>query len=223
MRRLFSTLASLVVAVAILAGPLRAQTADPAGSAAPAGDPAAVYARMQRVNATLKTYQADLHVDVTTHGFPFFSPSLDGKAYFKQPDQTAVIFQTVPALAQQFKKVYPQLEPPAEWARLYEVTPLSDDGATSAFKLVRKKNGRIDHVDVTVDDTTATVSSMAYFYKDGGGSISFKQTYSVVAGNYVLKSQTGVVNIPHYSADVASTFSNYRINVKIDDKVFSTD
>lgn len=232
MRRLILSLASLVAAVAVLAAPLHAQTADPATPAAPAaapaapasiGDAAAVYARMQRVNVNLKSYQADLHVDVTTHGFPFFSPSLDGKAYFKQPDQTAVIFQTVPALASQFKKVYPQLEPPAEWAHLYEVTPVSDDGTTSAFKLVRKKNGRIDHVDVTVDDSTATVSSMAYFYKDGGGSISFKQTYSVVGGNYVLKSQSGVVSIPHYSADVASTFSNYHINVKIDDKVFSTD
>ena len=70
-------------------------------AAAPAsdGDAAAVYARMQKVNAGLKSYQADLHVDVTTHGFPFISPSLDGKAYFEQPDKNAVVFETVPALA----------------------------------------------------------------------------------------------------------------------------
>jgi hypothetical protein len=192
------------------------------GGAQTTGDAAAVYARMQRVNAGLHSYEADLHVDVQTHGFPYISPSLDGKAYYEEPDRTAVVFDTVPALASQFKKVLPQLEPPSEWSRVYDVTPLSDDGTTSQFRLVRKKNGRIDHVDVAVDDKTATVTSMSYVYKDGG-SISFDQTYVLIGGNYVVKSQTGKVDIPHYSADVASSFTNYRLNVKIDEKVFATD
>jgi hypothetical protein len=186
------------------------------------GDAAAVYARMQRVNAGLRSYQADLRVDITTHGFPFISPSLEGQAYFEEPDKNAVVFDTVPALANAFKKVYPQLEPPSEWPRVYDVTPVSDDGTTAQFRLVRKKNGRIDHVDVTVDDKTATVSSMTYIYKDGG-TISFQQTYTVVDGNYVIAAQTGKVDIPHYSADVASSFSNYRLNVAIDQGVFATD
>jgi outer membrane lipoprotein-sorting protein len=186
------------------------------------GDAAAVYARMQKVNAGLKSYQADLHVDVTTHGFPFISPSLDGKAYFEQPDKNAVIFETVPALASQFKKVYPQLEPPGEWPQSYDVTPVADDGTTAQFRLVRKKIGRIDHVDVTVDDRTATVTSMAYIYKDGG-TISFQQTYAVVDGNYVIKTQAGKVDLPQYHADVASTFTNYKLNVRIDQQVFATD
>ena len=211
MRMFAFRLTILSVALAI-ASPSLAQT----------GDATAVYARMQRVNANLHSFQATLHVDVTTHGFPYISPSLDGTAYFEEPDRSAVVFETVPALANQFKKVYPQLEPPSEWPRIYDVTPLADNGTVAQFRLVRKKNGRIDHVDVSVDDATATVSTMAYFYKDGG-SISFAQTYDVIDGNYVIKSQTGKVDIPHYSADVASTFSNYRLNVKIDDTVFATD
>lgn len=186
------------------------------------GDAAGVYARMQRVNAGLQSYQADLQVEVTTHGFPFISPTLTGKAYFQQPDKNAVVFDTVPALASQFKKVYPQLEPPAEWPSVYEVTPVSDDGTTSRFRLVRKKDGRIDHVDVTADDRTATVTSMTYIYKDGG-SISFQQTYAVVGGNYVIKAQSGKVDLPSYHADVASSFSNYKLNVRIDQQVFASD
>jgi outer membrane lipoprotein-sorting protein len=193
-----------------------------AGSAADTGDPGAVYLRMQHVNANLRSFQADLHVEITTHGFPYVSPSLDGKAYFEQPDKNAVVFDTVPVLANAFKKVYPQLEPPSIWPQVYDVTPVSDDGTSSQFRLVRKKNGRIDHVDVTVDDQTATVTSMTYAYKDGG-SISFQQTYTVLDGNYVIVSQTGKVDIPHYSADVASSFSNYKLNVKIDSSVFATD
>lgn len=205
-------------ALLALAVTLGALPALPARSA----DPSALYARMQHVNASLRSYQADFHVDVTTHGFPFINPSLDGKAYFQQPDKNAVVFDTVPALASQFKKVYPQLEPPSEWPQIYDVSPVSDDGTTAAFRLVRKKNGRVDHVDVTVDDRTATVTGMTYVYKDGG-SISFRQTYTVIDGNYVIKSQTGTVNLPSYHADVASTFSNYKLNVGIDPGVFATD
>ena len=110
------------------------------------------------------------------------------------------------------------------WAPRAEayVTPVSDDGTTAQFRLVRKKNGRIDHVDVTVDDRTATVTAMTYIYKDGG-SISFQQTYAVVDGNYVIKAQSGKVDLPSYHADVVSSFSNYKLNVQIDQQVFATD
>jgi outer membrane lipoprotein-sorting protein len=208
-------LKSFVLALAIVM-PALPSFAD-ADSSASANE---VYLRMQRVNANLQSYTANLHVDVTTHSFPFISPKLDGTAYFKRPDKTAVVFETVPALASQFKKVYPQLESPSEWPTIYDVTPVSDDGTTSTFKLVRKKNGRIDHVDVLVDDKTATVTTMTYIYKDGG-SISFTQTYDTIDGNYVIVSQRGKVDIPHYNADVASTYTNYKLNVAVPDSVFA--
>ena len=94
------------------------------------------------------------------------------------------------------------------------------DGTTASFRLVRKKNGRIDHVDVKVDDTTATVSAMTYFYRDNGGTIAFTQAYDRVGDDYVLKQQNGKVDIPHYSADVTSTFTNYQLNVAVPDTVF---
>jgi outer membrane lipoprotein-sorting protein len=202
---------ALTVALALVPTFAAAQTAGPGGD---------VYARMQKVNAGLKSYQAVFHVDVRMRSFLPLNPSLDGIAYYKQPDKNAIVFNTVPILAQQFKKIYPQLEPPAEWPKLYDVTPVSDDGTTTQFRLVRKKNGRIDHVDVTVDDRTATVASMTYVYKDGG-SVSFQQTYRAIDGNYVLATQTGKVDLPQYKADVASTFSNYKLNVAIDDQVFA--
>ena len=85
---------------------------------------------------------------------------------------------------------------------------------------MRKKNGRIDHVDVKVDDKTATVTEMTYFYKDDGGTIKFSNVYDQISGNYVVKQQTGKVDIPHYNADISSTFANYKINVPVNDKVF---
>ncbi len=206
---------SLALSIALGASP---SVADPAaGGAAGSGD---LFARMQRVNTNLTSYQADVTVAILTHGPPFISPTLQGKAYFKKPDKNAVVFDTVPFIAQQAKHVVAQMEPPAEWPQVYDVTPTGDDGTTSTFRLVRKKNGRIDHVDVSVDDATATVGAMTYFYRDNGGTIAFTQTYDKVGDDYVLKQQTGKVDIPHYNADVTSTFSNYKLNVSVPDTVF---
>lgn len=192
------------------------------GAAAPAANQAAsgdLYGRMQRVNAGLSTYQADVTVAIATHGPPYISPTLQGKVYFKKPDKNAVVFQTIPLIAEQAKHVVAQMEPPADWPQIYDVTPIGDDGTAASFKLVRKKSGRVDHVDVKVDDKTAMVTGMTYYYKDGG-SVAFTQSYDEIGGNYLVKQQNGKVAIPNYNADVTSTFSNYKINVPVDDSVF---
>jgi hypothetical protein len=212
MNRRFAFLAVLTLA-AVAAAPSRPVTA--------AATDADLFARMQRVNSELQSYQADVTVAIQLHTFPFLSPTLEGKAYYKRPDKTAVQFQTVPALAGQLKKVVGQMEPPSDWPKLYDVTPTGDDGTTATFKLVRKKNGRIDHVDVKVEDKTATVVEMTYFYKDDGGTIRFNNTYDQIGGNFVVKLQTGKVDVPHYNADISSSFANYKINVPVDDKVFA--
>ena len=207
-RRSFAVFALALTSLALSA---------PVPRAAADGD---LYARMQHLNAGLRSYRADVTVAIQLHTFPFISPTLAGTAYYKRPDKTAVDFQSVPALASQLKKVVGQIEPPAEWPSLYEVTPTGDDGTTATFRLVRKKNGRIDHVDVQVDDRTATVAAMTYFYKDQGGTIAFKQSYDDIDGNFVIKQQTGKVDIPHYNADVSSSFANYKLNVDLPDSLF---
>jgi hypothetical protein len=179
-----------------------------------------LYARMQRVNTGLNSYQSDVSVHVEMHTIPFLNQTFEGKAFYKKPDKAAVEFNTVPVLAGLLKKVVGQIETPSDWPKLYEVTKVSDDGSVAAFKLVRKKNGRIDHVDVKVDDKTATVSEMTYVYKEDGGTIRFVNQYDQISGNYVLKTQTGKVDIPHYNADLNSTFANYKLNVPVSDKVF---
>lgn len=205
----------LAVALGLTAAPSLADTGAPVAATSD------VYARMQRVNANLTSYQADVTVAILTHGPPYISPTLQGKMYFKKPDKNAVVFDTVPFIAQGAKRVVAQLEPPAEWPQVYAVAPTGDDGTSATFRLVRKKNGRVDHVDVRVDDKTATISAMTYFYRDNGGTIAFTQTYDHVGENYLIKQQSGKVDIPHYNADVTSTFSHYELNVDVPDTVFS--
>jgi hypothetical protein len=186
----------------------------------PSGAQSDLYERMQHVNSSLMSYQADVRVAIQLHTFPFLSPTLEGKAYYKHPDKTAVKFNTVPALAGQLKKVVGQMEQPSEWDQLYDVTQTGDDGSVATFRLVRKKNGRIDHVEVKVDDKTATVTEMVYFYKDSGGTIKFDNVYDLIDGSYVIREQTGKVDVPHYNADISSSFAHYKLNVPLDDKLF---
>jgi outer membrane lipoprotein-sorting protein len=194
--------------------------ADAPGLPAPLGAANdALYKRMTQLNANLHTYKATVHLEVAMKSFPFLSPSLDGAVYYKQPDKTAVVFDTVPALAGQFKKVYPRLDPPSTWLAIYDVTVMSDDGTVTTFRLIPKKNGRVEHLDVKADDATATVKTYTWTYKDGG-SVAFDQSYQTIGGNFLVQRQTGHVDLPAYKADVTSAFSDYKLNVAIQDSVF---
>ena len=179
-----------------------------------------LFKRMIALNAAVKSYRADVHLDVALKTFPYISPSLDGNVYYKKPDREAVVFDTVPALASQFKKVYPKVDPPTRWLALYDVGVVGDANGSTTFRLVPKKNGRVDHLDVRVDDTSATIASYAWSYKDGG-TVSFDQQFTNLSGAYLVEKQTGHVELPAYKADITSNFKNYKLNVAIDDTVFA--
>ncbi len=178
-----------------------------------------LFIRMQKLNADLKTYTAVLHVDVAMKSFPFLSPALDGNVYYEQPDRTAVVFNVVPILAEQFKKVYPNIEPPSKWLDLYDVSIAGDTNGATAFKLVPKSAARVDHVDVRADDKTATILSMTWTYKDGG-YVTLAQQFGPVGGHLLVNKQSGHIELPGYKADVSAAFSGYKLNVPIDGKVF---
>jgi len=177
------------------------------------------FKHMIALNASLQTYKATVHLDVSLKTFPYISPSLDGTAYYKKPDKEAVVFDTVPALAAQFKKVYPKIDPPAQWRSLYDVYVLGDAGGTTTFRLVPKKNGRVDHLDVKADDANGTITDYTWTYKDGG-FVTFDQSYKSVDGNFLVDKQSGHVELPSYRADVTSQFSNYHLNVAVADSIF---
>jgi hypothetical protein len=209
-----------LAAIALFAGTLFAGAPPVAAdSPVPLDAQNALFRRMTALNGGLRTYKATVHLDVALKSFPYISPSLDGTAYYKKPDKEAVVFDTVPALAAQFKKVYPRIDPPGDWLEIYAAYVMSDAGGTTVFRLVPKKNGRVDHLDVKVDDANATITGYTWTYKDGG-YVSFDQTFTSVDGNFLVDKQSGHVELPSYKADVTSVFSNYRLNVAIADSVF---
>ncbi len=167
--------------------------------------------RMASLNPHLKTFEASVHVDIALHTFPYLNPSLDGTYYHKEPSKDKISFRTVPVIAKQFEKVYPHVESPSRWGDVYYITNEGDDGKQTTFKLVPRIRGRIDHITAKVDDKDATVDQMVWQYNDGGYA-RLNQQFMVVDGNFVPKAQSGHVEVPNYTADLTSSFSNYKLN-----------
>jgi len=179
--------------------------------------------RASAINPGLHSYQANIHADISMKTFPYLSPSLDGMYYHKEPGMDKIVFTSgLPGMAQEFSKVYPHVESPSGWDRVYVVTQEANDGRTTTYKLVPRKHGRVAHIDTSIDDATATVVSMRWNYNDGGYA-ELHQTYSLINGNYLVTGQTGHFETSLYKADVASSFANYTLNPSIPDAFFKED
>jgi len=205
MKRIIAAMAALI----LNAGPLRAPAASD------------LLDRMAAANPGLRTFTATMHANVALKTFPFLSVQLVGTYYHKEPDQNKVVFTSgVPAVAEQFDKLYAHVEPPSRWRDVYQVTLVSDDGTTTTYRLVPRKHGNVDHVEARADDKTATVSSMRWYYVNGGYA-EMNNRYGKAGDAVVVTSQTGHVQEPGYTADITSTIDGYKINADVPDSVFS--
>lgn len=176
--------------------------------------------RMSAINPTLRTFTATMHADVALRTFPFLAVTLVGTYYHQEPDQNKIVFTSgVPAVADRFDNLYAHVEPPSRWRTVYQVTTVSDDGSTTTFKLVPRKAGNVDRIDVRADDKTATVSWMRWNYVNGGYA-EMNDRYSHVGDNLVVTSQTGHVQEPGYTADITSTIGDYHINAVLPAGIF---
>src|SRR5579864_8314239 len=183
----------------------------------------ALMQRMVAVSQGVQSYTASVHADIAMHSFPYLSPSLDGMYYHKEPNKNKIVFTSgLPFIAREFSKVYPQVESPSRWGAVYVVSTESQNGGYTIFKLVPRKHGRVDHIDATVDEKTAEVTSLRWNYNDGGFA-TLDQTYTAVDGHLLVTQQSGHLKVPHYNADLKSTFKDFKVNASIPDSVFNAD
>lgn len=214
MRRSALLLAIFFTLCGAAAGFAPAQTQVPA-------DATALLQHMIGNSQGVKSFTASVHADVAMRTFPFLSPSLDGTYYHKEPSHNKIVFTSqMPFIARQFSKVYPEIESPSRWADVYIITSEGDADGYTTLKLVPRKHSRIDHIDAKVDDKTADLVSLRWNYNDGGYA-TLDQTYSDVEGHPMVTQQAGHVEVPHYTVDLKSTFSNFKLNANIPDSVFA--
>jgi outer membrane lipoprotein-sorting protein len=178
-------------------------------------------ARMQAVDSDLHSYTAQMHAHVALSTFPFLATDIAGTFYHKDPDLNKIeVTSGLPALAQNFSKLYAHVEPPSQWDTLYTVTAGRDDGQTALFTLVPKKQGNIAKITVTVDDATAVVRSQRWDYVNGGWA-SVDNRYMRVGNDLVLAGQSGHVQEPAYAGSIQATFSDYTMNPNLPDSIFT--
>jgi hypothetical protein len=176
--------------------------------------------RMTAVNGDLHTYTATLHADVRLLTFPFLETQLVGTIYRREPDrEKLVITSGLPGIAQQFGRLYPNIVSPALWQQTFVVSESGGDVASTRLRLVPRKRGNVDHIDVTVDDRSALVTTLRWNYRNGGWA-EMTQRYASMDGDELAVAERGHIEEPGYVADIDATVGDYRLNVPIADGVF---
>jgi outer membrane lipoprotein-sorting protein/anti-anti-sigma regulatory factor len=186
--------------------------------------PEQVVANIVNRNPSLSSFQAHVEVRMRT-GIPFLNPALEGTTYFKRPDNYEVVFTRVPSYAHGIEKLYSDIGDPASWQKRYAITVTGEQTYNGhrdvALRLVQRVRGMIDHEDVLVDARAWTIDKMTYYYYDGG-VITLEQAYRNEGGFSVLSEQHAVIALPHLPRTTGvAHYSNYRLNVAIDDSVFT--
>ena len=175
-------------------------------------------------NATLTTYEAHIVIHLHT-GIPFLNPTLEGMTYFKRPDRYEVVFSKSPSYAKSFGQLYSDIGDPAVWYKKYSY---SLDGTRDyqghedlVLRLVERVRGALDHEDVLVDPQRWVIDEMDYAYYSGG-HISVQQTYRQEGDLALLETQHAVISMPPFPrARADASYSDYQVNVAIDDSVFT--
>ncbi|MFY9779087.1 MAG: hypothetical protein WAJ85_01080 [Candidatus Baltobacteraceae bacterium] len=180
----------------------------------------AVYLKMLRWSAGVRSSVADIEVRTSMRSFPPASFTFHGHSYFKAPDKQAVVFDDVPGLMRGLVKDSPSIEPVPLWPERYDATVVGDDGTTTTFHLVPKDSqSQLASADVEVADATGLVTRYT-FNNANGSSVTTEQTYERIGSHEVVASQVGHARGHGYNAEVTTVFSNYRFNVPVSDDVF---
>lgn len=217
-----------VVGLFAAIGPAFAQNVEPAAAL----EPTAIIAKVVEKNPSLASYQSHVHVDVHVRkGLSIFTPlanlaapKLDGKTYFKRPNNYEVVFESVPSYAKGFEKMYTDIGDPSNWEKRFAIKVVGErtvNGHTDIeLKLVQRVRGMIDHESVLVDPAAWQIDAMEYHYYNGG-TIVMTQKYREEGNFVVLASQTATIDIPHISATAYASYTDYHTNVAVDDSVFT--
>lgn len=172
-------------------------------------------------NPTLKSYIASAQLSATLHVLIPVHRSYNGTAYYVKPKRK-IEFQNVSGALSKFKDIATTTPTYEEAAAKYAIMPLTDDGTTSMYNLVPKKqDSRVKSVTVSVNDASALISHAEWLYTNGG-KLVFDETYTNV-GIFRLPSKANVLaRFPDYSVDGTLTFTNYQPNVNVSPSVMAS-
>jgi hypothetical protein len=172
-----------------------------------------VAALMQRLiqNPTVPDqYSADVKLHVRLRVFPWISLTLHGSEVYKHPGFYHFVFRGVPKAAQGFSDMAYAIGDAAVWSQKYDISLLDAAGNQPVLRLVPKTHGLVKTLDVTVDPETGRLERWVWSRNDGG-TISVTQHYQKLQSCDVVAAQDAAIRIPHMSADLFATYSNFAV------------
>ncbi len=187
---------------------------------------AAASAVLQRLvdNPTApKEYSADVKLHVRLRVFPWISLTFRGNEVYKHPGFYHFVFRGVPKAVEKFSDMAWSLGDPSAWPEKYEIalvaSPPSSSSAPSdkaVLRLVPKVRGLVKSLDVTIDPQAGRIDHVAWSRYDGG-TIVVTQHYQTIAAHDVVAEQDASIRIPHMSADLVATYSNFNVTQSVAD------
>ena len=182
-----------------------------------------VITRMLSRNAGLESYTVRVHVHMHT-AIPFYSPKLDGTAYYRRPDSFALIFDRVPSYGKGFQKLFDDVGDPNGWEKdsNIKLAATQELGGKPMLVLVLTKkiySDQIKDTTVYVDPSTYELTEMDWHYTNGG-TIVMKQSYREENGYSVVAAQH--VDIRYrVRATGDSQYDAYQTNVAVSNAIFT--
>jgi len=196
--------------------------------AAPSATPSAsdVLARMAADRASLNTFKVRVAFDIDLRAFLHLHFSPQATYYYKRPDKSALVFDSLPPAAQQFQHFYGSIGTPETWPATYDISIVgqSQDSLGNPLyqlRLVpRNGGGSLDHMLMSVDGRNYGVVQQEWFYKSGA-TIVMQQSNERVGKFLLPKQQVADFNFPSYKAHAVSVYDGYHLNVDVPDSVFA--
>lgn len=182
-------------------------------SPAPA-DPAlsAILGRLAAERTAPLQYSAAVRLHVHLRVFPWISITLRGNEAYKHPGLYHFVFRGVPKAAEHFSDLAYDLGDASNWPAKYSIALLTPPapGADPVIELVPKKRGMVKTLDVTVDAVKGHIIE-AIWKRFDGGTITLLQHFNLVGASEIVSEQDAQIRIPHMSADLVATYTDFAI------------
>jgi len=175
--------------------------------------------------ASLNTFQVRVSFDMELRAFLHLHFTPQATYYFKRPDKSELVFDSLPPAASQFQHFYGSLGTPESWPNDYNIayvgTGIVDSNPTYKLEMTPKNGaGNLDHLFMYVSTNDFGVVREEWYYHSGATIVMTQDNEHV--GSYVLpKQQIADFHFPQYTAHAVSVYDGYHINVNVPDSVFS--
>lgn len=207
----------LTFAIALTLGTIVASTSH--AMATNAFDPTtdAVFQKVVRVNAGLKSYTA--HVQVTTRLF-FGRFTLCGTLYNWGPS-SKVVFDHVPSIAKSAVANQPTIEAPSEWTTRYVISIESQTADVTAYHLVPRDPSGLRSIDVVADNASGLIREYTWS-NENGVTITSDPTYGTIGSYQLIESTVTTMRGRGMRTESNTVFTDYDLNDPIPASVVSS-